>query len=69
MKSCLECKLFNFDSGSRDYSEFTGGTDPTMCCDATPSHWHLNMFNDSEREVRTALLSAERCTDFIKMEQ
>lgn len=68
MLSCLERKLFHFDSGARDYSEYTGGSDPRMSCDATPSHWDLNMLDDSERAVRRKLLSAETCKDFVQHE-
>ncbi len=68
MRSCLECRFFHFDEGSPAYSEFTGGTDPSMSCDATPSHWDLQFLTSTtEREVRVALLTADTCKDFSQV--
>ncbi len=64
MRSCLECRLFHFSPGQPDYSEWTGGWDPEVRCDATPSQWNVEMNDETEKGFRLKLLTAETCVEF-----
>lgn len=72
MRSCLECHKFHYGDGERTYSDITVGYAAEMSCDATPSHWTLDLSGGAghkEDEVRSMLLSADTCPDFISVEE
>jgi hypothetical protein len=62
IKTCIECKHFNFSSGDYGYSEMTPGWDAIIEC--SKRHWTVDLFGTYESDYRKYMRSAQDCKDF-----
>ncbi len=62
-RTCLVCRLFEIDSGTEGYSEWTPGDPARVGCQA--GLWELERSDDAQ-DFRKKMLTAACCKDFVR---
>jgi len=66
-KVCINCRHWDFDAGTRDYSEYTPGDVWTMTCEKSRFDM-LQGYDVTSDQLRETLLTARNCEDFTPRE-
>ena len=61
MKNCLFCKFFQL-TYEQDYSDLTPGAGLELGCNKR--HWQFDEWEETEKDFRLHMLTAETCPDY-----